>query len=234
MQNPGNEEGSERRKGSPKENWWKMVLTGVVGVGMCGWGAWYYYGKRTLNPSGGSYFFQEKLLEVPYFAQGGEPWGKDLLGETPATLAQEGCAVASAAMVLASYGIDTDPGKLNRQVQEVGGYTEQGWLYWEAAVTGEAGYKAKFVYEALPSYHLIDSNLRAGNPVIVRLRYPNGITHFVVITGKRGFDYLIQDPGTKGKERGIYPLKEFGSPIEALRFYSPGNHRYTTTDTITE
>jgi hypothetical protein len=54
--------------------------------------------------------------------------------------------------------------------------------------------------------------------VIARLRYPNGVTHFVVICGKEGFDYLIRDPG-RGGERGIYALKQFGSGIEAIRFY---------------
>ena len=57
-----------------------------------------------------------------------------------------------------------------------------------------------------------------GNPVIVRLRLPSGITHFVVIAGKKGFDYLTRDPGA-GAAKGLYPLREFGSKIEALRFY---------------
>ena len=56
--------------------------------------------------------------------------------------------------------------------------------------------------------------------MIVRLRYPNGITHFVVIVGKHGYEYLIRDPGA-GYRRGLYDLSEFGSPIEALRFYEP-------------
>jgi hypothetical protein len=76
------------------------------------------------------------------------------------------------------------------------------------------------VYEDLPSYNLIDSNLAHGNPVIVRVRFRSGITHFVVIAGKDGFDYLIADPGA-GAARGLYPLRELGSDIEALRFYEP-------------
>ncbi|MGB8341203.1 MAG: hypothetical protein WCE51_06410, partial [Chthoniobacterales bacterium] len=67
---------------------------------------------------------------------------------------------------------------------------------------------------------LIDSNLARGNPVIVRVRLHGGITHFVVIAGKEGFDYLIRDPGA-GAAKGCYPLRELGSDIEALRFYEP-------------
>jgi hypothetical protein len=54
--------------------------------------------------------------------------------------------------------------------------------------------------------------------VIVRVRYASGVTHFVVIAGKEGFDYLVRDPGA-GAAKGLYPLRELGSDIEALRFY---------------
>jgi len=76
------------------------------------------------------------------------------------------------------------------------------------------------VYEDLRSYQLIDSNISRGNPVIVRVRLPGGVTHFVVIAGKDGFDYLVRDPGA-GAAKGLYPLRELGSDIEALRFYQP-------------
>jgi hypothetical protein len=52
------------------------------------------------------------------------------------------------------------------------------------------------------------------------VRLPGGVTHFVVIAGKEGFDYLIADPGA-GSAKGLYPLRELGSDIEALRFYEP-------------
>ena len=57
-------------------------------------------------------------------------------------------------------------------------------------------------------------------PPIVRVRLPGGVTHFVVIAGKDGFDYLVRDPGA-GAAKGLYPLRELGSEIEALRFYEP-------------
>ena len=170
-----------------------------------------------LEPSGG-YPAQRRLeLSVPIFRQADDRWRNDKLGATPATLAAEGCAVASAAMVLAFYGCDTDPGRLNKALTENEGYVGNGWLVWEKAaeLTGNVARKA---YEDLPSYRLIDEQLDHGNPVIVRLRTKEGITHFVVIAGKDGFDYLTCDPGA-GAVKGLYPLKEFGSKIEALRFY---------------
>jgi hypothetical protein len=173
--------------------------------------------KGKIEPSGGRYFFQRVELAVPSFRQGDDRWRKEYLGPTHNTLGAEGCAVSSAAMVLASYGFDVDPQRLNRFCTEHGGYTPQGWLYWETAADYEPG-KVRKAYEDLPSYELIDDNLSRGNPVIVRLRLPSGITHFVVIAGKQGYDYLTRDPGA-GAAKGLYPLKEFGSKIEALRFY---------------
>lgn len=179
---------------------------------------WHWTTPGTSLPaSGGLYFPKETILDVPQFFQGDARWAGDPLGPTTGTLGAEGCAVASAAMVLASYGADVDPGRLNKFVNAIDGFTPEGWLYWEAAAEYPPSV-ARHAYEDKASFALIDRNLLAGNPVIVRVRYPNGITHFVVIVGKRGFDYLVRDPG-RGGSKGVYPLKEFGRPIEALRFY---------------
>ncbi|CAN5562694.1 hypothetical protein BH20VER1_BH20VER1_23260 [soil metagenome] len=177
--------------------------------------------KRPLPPRGGIPYFTRMELPVPSFRQSDERWYADALGGVPenGTLGSAGCAVAAAAMIFQFYGIDIDPQQLNWFLTDKGGYTERGWLYWERAAWW-APDRVQHVYEDLPSYQLIDSNLARGNPVIVRVRYRSGITHFVVIAGKEGFDYLVRDPGA-GAAKGLYPLRELGSDIEALRFYEP-------------
>ena len=191
---------------------------------MLAWGALWLAGwmeRHPLSPSGGLYFPGRRELSVPQFFQGNDRWAPDPLGATKTTVGAEGCAVSSAAMTLASYGIDVDPGRLNEFLTKLpGGYTPEGWIYWEKAAEFDPNFTKKLLphYEDKPSYFLIDWNLIEGNPVIIRLRYPHGVTHFVVICGKQGYDYLIRDPG-RGGEKGVYPLKEFGSPIEALRYY---------------
>ncbi len=184
-------------------------------------GGWWTHGwmakHSPLEPRGGLWFPRAVLNDVPHFAQADPRWSSQKLGATPASLGAEGCAVTSAAMVLASYGADLDPGRLNTFLQRNGGYTERGWLYWEKA-SAHPPAVAEHAYEDDASHFLIDWNLLRGNPVIVRLRYPDGITHFVVIVGKNGFEYLIRDPGA-GYQFGLYQLSSFGSPIEALRFY---------------
>lgn len=198
-----------------------LLFAGLLAVGG---GAWWVAGwmeLRPLPPSGGLYIPGRIVLPGPHFLQFDPRWSADKLGPTEDSLGAVGCAVASAAMVLAGYGADTDPGRLNAFLAATaGGYTPQGWLYWEKAAEIAPGLTAGLLphYEDRPSYFLIDANLLRGNPVIVRLRYASGITHFMVICGKSGFDYLVRDPGLGG-QRGVYPLREFGGPIEALRFY---------------
>jgi hypothetical protein len=191
------------------------IALGLSAYAVKWWGDWSRLGP--IEAHGGAYFPKRVELAVPLFRQNDARWGKDPLGPSNDTLGSAGCAVSSAAMVLASYGIETDPQRLNSFLSEREGYTPRGWVYWEKAAE-MAPERVRHVYEDLPSHRLIDTNLLRGNPVIVRLRYPGGTTHFVVIAGKDGFDYLTRDPG-RGASKGLYPLREFGSKIEALRFY---------------
>jgi Peptidase_C39 like family len=191
-----------------------IALIGIAAVAVL----WYYYGApRKIPSAGGLYFFWRLELPVHRFAQDDPRWSDDPLGPTQATMGAEGCAVSSSAMVLAFYGQDVDPSRLNAFLTMNGGFTPEGWLYWEKAADYMPG-GVRHAYEDLPSYFLIDSNLLRGNPVIVRIHLPSGITHFVVIIGKIGFDYLIQDPASGG-ESGVYSLRKLAQEIEALRFY---------------
>ncbi len=189
-----------------------LVVAASIGGGV------YLFGKRVLPPSGGWYFVKRVELPVPLFLQGDPAWGQDQSGSGQYTLAQVGCAISSSAMVMKFYGIDTDPGRLNVFLRGHGGFDENNDLRWEGP-PALAPDRVRHAYEDLPSYFLIDSNLYRGNPVIVRLKLASGWTHFVVVMGKQGFDYLIRDPSSAGLRKGVYPLREIGSNIEALRFY---------------
>lgn len=187
----------------------------------CAWGDW--ESCRTLAPSGGMPGRRILLEGVPYFAQGDPRWADLRLGNTNIPFAQEGCAVTSAAMVLAGYGAPVDPGTLNAKLSSHAGYTPSGWLYWEKALEVAAG-AAELArgwgwYEGPASYALIDQNLRAGNPVIVRLeRLERRPTHFVVIIGKCGWRYRCLDPGRAAHAQPRW-LDEIPAKITGLRFY---------------
>jgi Peptidase C39 family len=159
----------------------------------------------------------EILLGTGQFFQGDPRWSEEKLGDTPGTLGGEGCAVSSAAMVLSHYGMEVNPSGLNRFLNDHNGYEGSAWIRWESAAEYSPGLIQK-AYEDAPSYFLIDWNLLRGNPSIIRMRRADGITHFVVIVGKRGFDYLIRDPSIAGGGR-VYPFRELSVPLEALRYY---------------
>ena len=174
--------------------------------------------KHVISSSGGRYFIHRTVIPVPVFTQDDPRWTFELLGPTYQTVGQSGCAITSAAMVLAAYGVDTDPQRLNQYLTTHGGYTENGWVYWEKAAEIAPAGQVEKAYEDLPSYALIDRNLLKGNPVIIRFTLQNGTTHFVVVVGKQGWDYLIQDPA-RPPSWGVYPLKDLTSRIDALRFF---------------
>jgi hypothetical protein len=191
-----------------------LLIAAAIYFGVPAFFAW----KHVISSSGGHYFLHRVVIPVPVFTQDDPHWTLELLGPTFDTVGQAGCAVTSAAMVLSAYGVDTDPDRLNQYLTTHDGYTEDGWVYWEKAAEVAPGGQVEKAYEDLPSYALIDQNLMAGNPVIVRLTLPNGHTHFVVLVGKEGWNYLAQDPA-RSPSWGVYPLKDLTDRIEALRFF---------------
>lgn len=177
-----------------------------------------WFWKRPLSGVGGLPLLGRKEIAVVPFSQGDLRWAEDKLGWSEGdTLASAGCAVTSAAMVLASYGAIVTPKLLNQYLVEHDGYEGDSWIKWEIAAEYPPAL-ARHQYEDLPSYGIIDCNLLCGNPVIARIRRATGKTHFVVIVGKQGFQYLIRDPASSGV-LGVYPFSELHAPLEALRFY---------------
>jgi hypothetical protein len=175
------------------------LLAAAIYFGVPSFFAW----KHVTSSSGGRYFVHRVIIPVPVFVQNDPRWTLELLGPTFDTVGQAGCAVTSAAMVLSAYGVDTDPDRLNQYLTTHGGYTGDGWLYWEKAAEVAPGGQVEKAYEDLPSYTLIDQNLLRGNPVIIRLTLRNGHTHFVVLVGKEGWNYLIQDRLSAERSHGF-------------------------------
>ena len=199
----------------------KVWLAGLALVALLGFGVpALFRWPHVISSWGGRYFLHRTVIPVPGFQQNDPHWSEQLLGNTIDTLGQSGCAVTSAAMVLRAYGVDTDPPRLNAYLTAHNGYVGSGWLVWER-VSGLTHGQVQKAYEDYPSYQLLDDNIRKGNPVIVRIHLRNGTTHFVVIVGKQGWDYLIRDPA-RPASYGVYPLSRLVSRIEALRFYKIG------------
>ena len=67
---------------------------------------------------------------VPYFIQCDQRWASDKLGGDGPTICSQGCALTSAAMVMAYYGVDTDPKRLNNAIGRAG-YADQSVAFGE-------------------------------------------------------------------------------------------------------
>lgn len=176
-----------------------------------------WFWKGPISGHGGIPILGRMEIFVAPFFQEDPLWSQESLGTSTDTIGSAGCALSSAAMVLRFYGVEVDPKKLNDYLIEHDGYEGAAWIKWEIAATFPPNIAEKR-YEDLPSYGLIDWNLLRGNPVIVRIRRLTGKTHFMVVVGKQGLDYLVRDPAEKGRV-GVYPFYELGTPMEALRFY---------------
>jgi len=191
-----------------------LLIAALLWIGVPTFYGW----KHVISSHGGRYFVHRVQIAVPVFTQDDPRWDFQLLGPTYETIGQSGCAITSAAMVLSAYGVDTDPGRLNDFLNANAGYTPNGWVYWEKAAAAAPAGQVEKAYEDLPSYALIDENLLNGNPVIVRVTLHNGTTHFLVVVGKQGWKYLVQDPA-RPADFGVYPLKRLTPHIDALRFF---------------
>ena len=66
------------------------------------------------------------------FSQRDRRWSQQKLGTSALTMSDAGCAVTASASMLASWGIDIDPKRLNVYLRDHGGYAETNLLVWSA------------------------------------------------------------------------------------------------------
>jgi ABC-type bacteriocin/lantibiotic exporter with double-glycine peptidase domain len=171
----------------------------------------------TIPSTGGEYFDRRVEIPVPVFAQDDPRWGNVRLGPSTDTLGDQGCAVTSAAMVVAFYGVKTDPLQLNNFLTKAGGFSDDGLIHWRRVPAIAPSY-LKLAYNGYASYDLIDANLLTKNPVIAIIHLRDGAYHFVVIVGKEGHNYLIRDPAASIFRRP-YPLSALTDRINGICFF---------------
>jgi hypothetical protein len=174
-------------------------------------------GDGAIPSTGGQYFDRRVEIPVPVFAQDDPRWGNVRLGPSRDTLGYQGCAVTSAAMVVAFYGVKTDPQQLNSFLTKAGGLSDDGLIQW-SRVPAIAPSHLELAYNGYASYELIDSNLLTKNPVIAIIHLRDGAYHFVVIVGKQGHNYLIRDPAASVFRRP-YPLSDLTDRIDGICFF---------------
>lgn len=138
-------------------------------------------------------------LAVPLYSQSGQTWSSNIMQTCGTTIASEGCALTSVAMVFKYYGVSVTPGTLNTKM---GSYACP--VYWGEAVTRAGAGIVKSVTTSSPTtwtsvYPAAKAALDAGKPYILGFYKSGGGTHFVVISGytdsgNYAANYTIKDP----------------------------------------
>ncbi|MCL5735527.1 MAG: S-layer homology domain-containing protein [Actinobacteria bacterium] len=157
-------------------------------------------------------------LDVPLWSQHDSRWSSVHLDGSSYTMAGSGCAVTSCAMVAAYFGSDKNPGELCRALGANGGLDSQGRMYWErvpGAAGGTISYIGRWDYAYLAR---INQEVDAGYPVIAEVRL-HGASHFVVITGREGSTYHINDPGFGDRTTVNARYGNPGTVIHGIRIY---------------
>ncbi len=135
-------------------------------------------------------------LDVPYYAQAGEPWSNDIMQTAGDTIGDSGCALTSFAMIQRYLGGNDDPGEVNTTL----GNDACPFMYWGAAET--------YNYTISASYHsnagcsenyaeeFIIGAIDTGYPVLVGIQKYSGGQHFVTAYGYDSGTVYIHDPGS--------------------------------------
>lgn len=163
---------------------------------------------------------------VPYYAQFDPRWKSRRLGDS-SSISAAGCAVTSLAMVLAYYGRNVDPGKLDAFLDQNKGYDGNS-VYWQRALdyrpTGTGPglrYVEKRDGSAATLIPEIDRRLDRGQPTIAKVKYPGSNSHFVVIVGRNSAgEHLINDPGVSAGNASTNPDRKDAVLERASRGYT--------------
>jgi hypothetical protein len=140
-------------------------------------------------------------FKLVYLSQQDPQWKSDILGfgDSGDTIGYVGCALTSVAMLLSGHGYSETPKTLNQKLKNIKGFAGAG-IYWGAVSQIYPHVIVKSNISCTSSdapLNLIDAAIAAGQPAIVQVDHSNapGIqTHWIVLYGKKGDDYLMLDP----------------------------------------
>ncbi len=180
--------------------------------------AWWYLAKRGgdvhLSPWSEQAVPRATLAAEPIFLQTDARWANETTGGSGEPLSAVGCTICCLSMALGQHGIALDPSELNGKLKQADGFTERGWIRWEALekITDR---RVCVDLPRRPSHRVIEDALRAGCPVLVKVLLRPGVYHWVLVVGREEKEYLIKDP--LGHGTSLDRLSSYGSDILAVR-----------------
>lgn len=140
------------------------------------------------------------MAVLKQFSQQDPRWKARLLGtDRESTIGSYGCLLTGMAMVTSAYGFDISPEQLNEKMRLAGAF--QGAfvmpVFIGKAVPGMRQVNYIECQTQPAPLAEIDAFLAAGKPVIVEVDFAPraGLqNHWVVLTARKGEDYVLQDP----------------------------------------
>ena len=132
------------------------------------------------------------------FSQRDPRWAQDPLGSSDVTIGKAGCLVTAAASMIADWGAETDPGRLNSWLRSHKGYVD-GCLLLYGALAGLGAQFTDYIdckTVPAPVTRMRDA-LVAGNVVFAAIDWsPGGIvqTHWVRVLALDERDGQLMDP----------------------------------------
>ena len=128
----------------------------------------------------------------PLYKQCDSRWGSDRLGSNSKTVCSAGCLISSVSMVLNGCGrtisgAAATPKTLNNYLTNNGGYAQGDNFIWGSVATFELSYLGQ-----TGDHYATRNYFSSGHAVILNVNYG---THWVVMTGESGTNFLVNDPG---------------------------------------
>ncbi|MFC2173610.1 C39 family peptidase [Acidobacteriota bacterium] len=154
------------------------------------------------------------IADSPLFEQTDPRWRNKRIGGSNEKVGSVGCTLCCVSMALVYQGLDSDPSKLNSALIQKNGYTKRGLLKWRV-VEDITNNKIRIQIPTQPSHERINQALANDSPVVAKVRLRFGVQHWVLIVGRSGKEYLIQDP--LGRGITLENLSKYGSNILAIR-----------------
>ena len=124
-----------------------------------------------------------------FFSQRDSRWCQSRIGNSSDSIGAVGCLITSTAMIWKKYGADVTPLSIANTLD----FFRLNTAYMILPTPPPPGYKSNTYGRDLG---IIDSELAAGRPVIVRLSvYFNSVgTHFIVLKSGSDGNYIMNDP----------------------------------------
>ena len=140
----------------------------------------------------------ESTITATAFSQRDPQWRAEPLGVGPKTIGQVGCLLTASAALLATWGVDTDPRRLNQWLSAHQGYAK-GNLMRFSAVTPFGVHFVNYINCATvpaPLQQLIQAVAGGAGVLVCMDSQPGGIVqpHWVYLTSLDKTDGQIVDP----------------------------------------